>query len=276
MEHALPVSSTLIPESVPPPSRQLGRCSTTTSASRRVGWRAGTPGDQRTPSGRRGPVAGIRSTCSRRRATRGRPSSSRSATAAWRSRRSPSSVAAPRSWRWTWRRRRSPGCGSRRAATPTSPTSASSPRPSATSCSTSTTSTRRCPGPWEWDVKRLAASLHVVARGQRPRPASCERGASPDDGADLPRAHGGRSAAGHARALVRPHPRRRRRSTTSRRRYRAGDRTRRAQGRAQGPRPGRRQADPSIDGLGLPVRRGPAAAGPPRPTPTSRWTTSSR
>ena len=26
------------------------------------------------------------------------------------------------------------------------------------------TSTRRCPGPWEWDVKRLAASLEVAAR----------------------------------------------------------------------------------------------------------------
>ena len=26
-------------------------------------------------------------------------------------------------------------------------------------CSTSTTSTRRCPGPWEWDVKRLTASM---------------------------------------------------------------------------------------------------------------------
>ena len=31
-------------------------------------------------------------------------------------------------------------------------------------CSTSTTSTRRFPGPWEWDVKRLAASLAVAGR----------------------------------------------------------------------------------------------------------------
>ena len=34
-------------------------------------------------------------------------------------------------------------------------------------CSTSTTSTRRCPGPWEWDVKRLAASFAIAGREQR-------------------------------------------------------------------------------------------------------------
>ena len=37
-------------------------------------------------------------------------------------------------------------------------------RRSGGSCSTSTTSTRRCPGPWEWDVKRLAVSMLVAAR----------------------------------------------------------------------------------------------------------------
>ena len=50
------------------------------------------------------------------------------------------------------------------AATPTSRTSAASPRPSARSSSTSTTSTRRCPGPFEWDLKRLAASFEIAAR----------------------------------------------------------------------------------------------------------------
>ena len=50
------------------------------------------------------------------------------------------------------------------AATPTSPTSGSTRRPSAASSSTSTTSTRRCPGPWEWDVKRLAVSMLIAAR----------------------------------------------------------------------------------------------------------------
>ncbi len=30
------------------------------------------------------------------------------------------------------------------------------------------------PGPWEWDVKRLCASLHVVARGHGFAPAACD------------------------------------------------------------------------------------------------------
>ena len=50
------------------------------------------------------------------------------------------------------------------AATRTSPTSAASPRPSGASSSASTTSTRRCPGPFEWDVKRLVASFAVAGR----------------------------------------------------------------------------------------------------------------
>ncbi len=44
-------------------------------------------------------------------------------------------------------------------------TSASSAPPSGAWSSTSTTSMRRLPGPWEWDVKRLAASMEVAARG---------------------------------------------------------------------------------------------------------------
>ena len=38
--------------------------------------------------------------------------------------------------------------------------------PDARSCSTSTTSTRRIPGPFEWDVKRLAASFEIAARSR--------------------------------------------------------------------------------------------------------------
>ena len=37
-------------------------------------------------------------------------------------------------------------------------------RPNAGSSSTATTSTRRIPGPWEWDVKRLAASVVIAGR----------------------------------------------------------------------------------------------------------------
>ena len=44
-------------------------------------------------------------------------------------------------------------------------------RRSARWCSTSTTSTRP-PGPWEWDVKRLAASLEVAGRERLHRPRS--------------------------------------------------------------------------------------------------------
>ena len=62
------------------------------------------------------------------------------------------------------RARRRPACACSSAATPTSRTSASSPRPSGGWSSTSTTSTRPCPGPFEWDVKRLAASFEIAGR----------------------------------------------------------------------------------------------------------------
>ncbi len=76
------------------------------------------------------------------------------------SRRGPADGSRPR------RRRRTPGSSSRCVATRISRTSACSPRPSGTSCSTSTTSTRRCAGPFEWDLKRLAASLVVAGRSR--------------------------------------------------------------------------------------------------------------
>ena len=62
--------------------------------------------------------------------------------------------------------RRDPGriCGSSYAATLTWVTSGGTSPPIASSCSISTISTRRCRGPFEWDVKRLAASVTVSAR----------------------------------------------------------------------------------------------------------------
>ena len=68
-------------------------------------------------------------------------------------------------------RRRCPtrACRCSCAATRTCRTSARSRRPTAGSCSTSTTSTRRCPGPFEWDVKRLVASFAVAGREPRLR-----------------------------------------------------------------------------------------------------------
>ena len=89
---------------------------------------------------------------------------SRCATGAWSAPRSPSTGARPSRWRPTWRRRRPPGSGSSAAGTRTCATSADSPPRSGRSSSPSTTSTRRCPAPWEWDVKRLAASFVVACR----------------------------------------------------------------------------------------------------------------
>ena len=65
------------------------------------------------------------------------------------------------------------------------------------------------PGPWEWDVKRLCASLHLVARanGFR-RPRRRPRGAG--SRLRVPGAHRVVRHASHDGALVRPHPRRRR------------------------------------------------------------------
>ena len=63
------------------------------------------------------------------------------------------------------------------------------------------------PGPWEWDVKRLAASLHVVGRGHGFAPAV------PRDRHQRSGVSGGLAqfaAMRDARALVRPNRRRRR------------------------------------------------------------------
>ena len=144
-------------------------------------------------------------------------------------------------------RRRTRGCGCSSAVTPTWPTSAASPHRSARWCSTSTTSTRPCPGPFEWDVKRLAASLEIAARSRgfdrKVRTRIVER-----IGAVLPRGDARLRQDAEPRRLVRP-PRRRRHPGAMGR----GPRPRRAQelpaggrqGRVEGPAPGRGQADPA-------------------------------
>ena len=64
---------------------------------------------------------------------------------------------------------------SRPAATPTSPTSACSPRPERTLVFDANDFDETLPGPWEWDVKRLAASVVIAGRangfsaGREPR-----------------------------------------------------------------------------------------------------------
>ena len=96
------------------------------------------------------------------------------------------------------------GSGCSCAATRTCPTSGCSGRPSGSSSSTSTTSTRRCPGPWEWDVKRLAASFEVAGARQRlHREAAGARSCA--GGPRLPRGDAGvRGAADHGRLVRAP------------------------------------------------------------------------
>ena len=85
---------------------------------------------------------------------------------------------------------RAPACTRSSAATRTCRTSASTPRPTGGSSSASTTSTRRCPGPFEWDVKRLVASFAVAGRDRgfdaKPRGQDQHRGL-----ARVPRSDGG-------------------------------------------------------------------------------------
>ena len=99
------------------------------------------------------------------------------------------------------------------------------------------------PGPWEWDVKRLCASLHIVPeeRGFSPRAPSrwCTTAARA-----YRERHGELRDHAHARALVRPD---RDRDVFSTSRLATRPRLRRdvETGAAQGPRAGRRSAHPT-------------------------------
>ena len=110
---------------------------------------------------------GIRWGCCWGRRRRGCRSWCRCGTGGCWCRRSRSTAARRCRWRRTWPRPPPRGCGCSCAGTRTCPISARSPRRSGGWSSTSTTSTRPCPGPFEWDVKRLAASLAVAGPGQR-------------------------------------------------------------------------------------------------------------
>ena len=61
-------------------------------------------------------------------------------------------------------RRPPPASTSSSAVTPTCRTSVPTRHRNDSWCSTRTTSTRRCPGPWEWDLKRLAASVMIAGQ----------------------------------------------------------------------------------------------------------------
>ena len=98
--------------------------------------------------------------------------------------------------------RRAPTCRYSCAAMPTCPTSASLRRRTGGWCSASMTSTRRCPGPFEWDVKRLVASFEVAGRDQASTASSASR--QPGHGQVLPQGDAGPGADEEARHLVLP------------------------------------------------------------------------
>ena len=77
---------------------------------------------------------------------------------------SPTTAARRRSWPSTWPTRPAPTSSSRPAATPTSPTSACSRSPERTLVFDANDFDETLPGPWEWDVKRLAASIVIAGR----------------------------------------------------------------------------------------------------------------
>ena len=104
-------------------------------------------------------------------------------------------------------------------------------------------------GPWEWDVKRLATSLHVVAREHGFRAPTATTWCSTAVRV-LPRVRRRVRGHAHARRLVRPHHRRRRGRALPEALPRPGA-ARRHPRPAQGPRPGGHQA-----------HRRPSTAGP--------------
>ena len=193
------------------------------SAHARVG-RGGT--DARPGRGARGP--------GRARAC---PSSCRCATNAWRRRRSRSSAAAPRSWRWTSSTTPVTGltvqaCGDAHVA---NFGTFATPERNVVFDINDFDETDR--GPWEWDVKRLATSLHVVAREHGFRRS--QRDQVVLEAVRVYREYVDQYRRdAHARRLVRPHHRRRPRRALPEALPRPGA-TRRHPRVAQGPPAGR-------------------------------------
>ena len=139
-------------------------CSAAKSALRREEPRAGRRRGRATRRGGPCRTGWTRSPCSRSRPRAGSPNSRRSATVACSRRRSPSTGAPPCSWRPTSRRRRISGSRCSSAATPTSRTSALFASPERQMLFDINDFDETLPGPWEWDVKRLAASFEVAGR----------------------------------------------------------------------------------------------------------------
>ena len=96
---------------------------------------------------------------------------------------------------------------SRPAATPTSRTSGCSPRPSGTLVFDANDFDETLPGPWEWDVKRLAASVLIAGRSQRVHAPPQSREPTMATVAGVPRVEARYAGDAPARHLVRTHDR---------------------------------------------------------------------
>ena len=150
------------------------------------------------PAGRTDPVAVLE----QQGETAGSRAAARSGTDGWRSRRSRSSGARRRSWRWTCRRTPSRASGCRRAVTRTSTNFGKFASPERKLVFDINDFDETVPGPWEWDVKRLCASLHVVARQRGFARKQCDRVVL-EAARDLPRATRAVRDLAHPRSLVR-------------------------------------------------------------------------
>ena len=118
------------------------------------------------PSGRRASRSGLRTRA-------GWTRWSRSGSGGWRPPPTPSSAARPGSWPTTSPRCRPPGSRRSSAATPTWATSASTPRPERDLVFDLNDFDEAHPGAWEWDLRRLAASVWVAGRQNGPPEAQC-------------------------------------------------------------------------------------------------------
>ena len=127
---------------------------------RRGRWRRA----RRMATGRRPRTGVIRSSCSRSRRLRGCPSWCRSATGGCSYRRSRSSAARPTRWRPTWPARRGPGCEVQLCGDAHLSNFGGFAAPDRRLVFSINDFDETLPGPFEWDVKRLAASFAVAGR----------------------------------------------------------------------------------------------------------------
>ena len=148
-----------------------------------------------------------RSRCSRTRPRAASPSWSRSATGGCSPRRSPSTAAPRRSWRWTSRTPPSPGLRVQACGDAHLSNFGVFAAPDRRLVMDVNDFDETLPGPWEWDVKRLAASFAIAGRDRDFTPKRDPR-RRPQHRPLLPRGDAGVRGDAKPRRLVRA-PRRR-------------------------------------------------------------------